>query len=150
VAALFSAHWPKHSGKLPPPATHVRKQLTFCMQPADAWHVAKAWQQLCCKQFWHVEPSDGQFAVPQMPVVHAPVQHSAAVMHDWPLGLHAAPQMPLLQTPVQQSAKPTQVEPSGLQPQTPPTHLFEQHSAAVMQASPSGKHMGLPQTPFEH
>lgn len=80
TAGFVGEHWAKQIGRLPPLPTQVRKQLTFCMHPGAAWHVANAWQQLCCRQFWQVEPSDGQLAVPQMFVVHAPVQHSPAVM----------------------------------------------------------------------
>ena len=83
-------------------------------------------------------------------VVHAPVQHSPADMHDCPLGLHEAPQTPLLQTPVQQSANPTHVAPSGLQPHVPLTHLFVQHSAADMHGPPSGVQRIGPQVLLLH
>lgn len=50
------------------------------------------------------------------PAVHVPLQQSAFVVHERPLGLHGSEQLPPTQSPLQQSAFVVQTPVVGVHP----------------------------------
>ena len=102
-------------------------------------------QQLFATQLPHAEPSDGHIdAIPQMPLVQTPVQHSKLLLHAPPSGVHCgAPHIPLLQMPAQHSKSLVHDPPSGVhiphccELQTELTSLTQMPSHAVLQQKES-------------
>ena len=121
-------HWGTHWSGVPPPWTHVVKQVTSLMQLGDWKQERSCPQHLLATQSLHAPPPDGHCCAPHTPLAHWPVQHSPGVMHENPSALHCCPHVPLAHTPLQQSAKPMHMPPSGEQAfwQTPPMQLPEQ------------------------
>jgi hypothetical protein len=81
------------------------------------------------------------------PLLHAPLQQSALVAHEPPLGEHMpAEHTPFAQIWLQQSVLVAHIEPSGkhiaVAEHTPPEQMFEQHSADWTQAPPLAVHAG--------
>ncbi len=80
--------------------------------------------------------------LPQRPWSQAPMQHSPAEVHGWPLVLQAVEHVPASQSIEQHSVFPPQGEPPGLHvvAHTPPLQMPEQQFEGPAHIAPSGEH----------
>jgi hypothetical protein len=122
-------------------ATHVESQLVAQQKGSIAQRqveiVVLEQPTVACT----VQQSPLPVAAPHLPLVQAPLQHCALVVHVRPSALQAGPHFPLVQAPLQHCALVVHVRPSALQTggtaQTPlRQELPLQHCALAEQVPP--------------
>jgi hypothetical protein len=89
----------------------------------------------------HASPAATQVAVPQVPALHGPLQHTVCASQAEPSGAQA-PHTPAEQAPEQHVLGSWHAAPSRVHApvQTPPEHMALQQSEPFVQAACAGRH----------